>query len=45
MCRGDPEERLSQVWDLSQEVWLFFQSISAEQRLQRDVTVLIRGIR
>jgi hypothetical protein len=39
------EERLSQVWDLSQEVWLFFQGINAEQRLQRDVAVLIRGKR
>jgi hypothetical protein len=42
---GGPEERLSQVWDLTQEVWLFFQGINAEQRLQRDVAVLIRGKR
>jgi hypothetical protein len=39
---GGPEERLSQVWDLTQEVWLFFQGINAEQRLQRDVAVLVR---
>jgi hypothetical protein len=42
---GGPEERLSQVWDLTQEVWLFFQGINAEQRLQRDVAVLVRGKR
>jgi hypothetical protein len=40
---GSPEERLSQVWDLTREVWLFCQGIDAEQRLQRDVGVLIRG--
>jgi hypothetical protein len=39
---GRPEERLSQVWDLTREVWHFFQGINAEQRLQRDVAVLIR---
>ena len=42
---GGPEERVSQVWDLTQEVWLFFQGINAEQRLQRDVAVLVRGKR
>jgi hypothetical protein len=39
---GSPEERLSQVWELTQEAWSFFQGAHAEQRLQRDVAVLIR---
>jgi hypothetical protein len=42
---GGPAERLSQVWDLTQEVWLFFQGVNAEQRLKRDVAVFIRGKR
>jgi hypothetical protein len=42
---GSPEERLLQVWDLTEEVWLFFQGAHAEQRLQRDAAVLIRGKR
>lgn len=42
---GSPEERLSQVWDLTREVWFFFRGSDAEQRLQRDVGVLIRGKR
>ena len=42
---GTAEERLSQVWDLTQEVWFFLQGAHAEQRLQRDVAVLIRGRR
>ena len=40
---GSPAERLSQVWDLTQEVWFFAREAHAEQRLQRDVAVLIRG--
>ena len=40
---GTPAERLSEVWDLTQEVWAFFREANAEQRLQRDVAVLIRG--
>jgi hypothetical protein len=39
---GTAEERLSQVWDLTREVWFFCRGIDAEQRLQRDVAVLIR---
>ncbi len=42
---GTPEERLSRVWGLTQEAWLFFRGTNAEQRLQRDVAVLIRGKR
>ena len=39
---GTAEERLSQVWDLTREVWFFCREMDAEQRLQRDVAVLIR---
>lgn len=39
---GSPEERLSQVWELTKEAWSFVQGAHAEQRLQRDVAVLIR---
>lgn len=39
---GTPEERLSQVWELTREVWFFFKETDAEQRLQRDVGVLIK---
>lgn len=42
---GTPAERLSQVWELTQEVWFFSQGADAEQRLQRDVAVLVRGKR
>jgi hypothetical protein len=42
---GSPADRLSEVWDLTRDVWLFCQGIDAEQRLQRDVAVLIRGKR
>ena len=39
---GTAAERLSQVWELTREAWFFFRGSDAEQRLQRDVTVLIR---
>ena len=42
---GTAAERLSQVWELTKEVWFFFREADAEQRLQRDVAVLIRGKR
>ena len=42
---GTPAERLSEVWDLTRDVWAFFRETNAEQRLQRDVAVLIRGER
>ena len=42
---GTPAERLSQVWELTREVWGFFRGTDAEQRLQRDVGMLIRGER
>jgi hypothetical protein len=40
---GTPEERLLEVWELTREVWAFFQEANAERRLQRDVAVLVRG--
>lgn len=40
---GTPEERFLEVWELTREVWAFFQETDAEQRLQRDVAVLVRG--
>ncbi len=42
---GTPEERVAQVWELTVEAWPFFQNDVAEQRLQRNVAVLIRGRR
>jgi len=42
---GTAAERLSQVWELTREVWYFFRGTDAERRLQRDVAVLIRGER
>ena len=40
---GSPEERVSQVWELTKEAWSVFQGAHAESRLQRDVAVLIRS--
>ena len=40
---GTAAERLSQVWELTREVWFFFRETDAEQRLQRDVAVLKRA--
>jgi hypothetical protein len=40
---GSPAERLAQVWELTRDAWLFFDpTFDAEQRLQRDVAVLVR---
>jgi hypothetical protein len=39
---GTAAERLSQVWELTREVWFFFRGTDAEQRRQRDFAVLIR---
>jgi hypothetical protein len=39
---GTPAERVSQVWELTREVWSFCGDADAEQRLQRDAAVLIR---
>jgi hypothetical protein len=40
---GTPEERLSQVWELTKDAWAFFRGADAERRLQRHAAVLIRG--
>lgn len=42
---GTPEERIGEVWALTREVWTLLQESHAEQRLRRDVAVLIRGER
>jgi hypothetical protein len=42
---GTPEERILEVWELTGEVWAFFLPGDAEQRLQRNVAVLVRGER
>jgi len=40
---GTAADRLSQVWELTRDAWLFFDpTFDAEQRLQRDVAVLVR---
>lgn len=40
---GSAAERLAQVWELTRDAWLFLDpSFDAEQRLQRDVAVLVR---
>jgi hypothetical protein len=39
---GTPAERLAEVWELTREAWLFLEPTDAEQRLQRDVAVLVR---
>jgi len=39
---GSPEERLSQVWELTKEAWSVLHGAHAESRLQRDVVVLIK---
>ena len=38
---ADPAERVSMVWELTKQAWAFA-GINAEQRLQRNVTKLIR---
>jgi hypothetical protein len=39
---GSDAERLSVVWDLTRDAWLFFRKEDAERRLQRHVGVLAR---
>ncbi len=38
---ADPAERVGMVWELTKQAWAFA-GINAEQRLQRNVTKLIR---
>jgi hypothetical protein len=42
---GTPEQRILEVWELTKDAWTFFRQGDAEQRLQRDVAVLVRGER
>jgi hypothetical protein len=42
---GTAERRILEVWELTREAWEFFRQGDAEQRLQRDVAVLVRGER
>ncbi len=42
---GTPEQRILQVWELTRESWAFLRQGDAEQRLQRNVAVLVRGER
>ena len=42
---GAPEQRVLEVWELTKEAWAFFRQGDAEQGLQRDVAVLVRGER
>lgn len=37
-----PAECLEMVWELTKELWSLQEGFDAEQRLQRDVAVLIR---
>jgi hypothetical protein len=38
---GPPARGLAEVWELTRQAWAFFRESAAEQRLQRDVAVLI----
>jgi hypothetical protein len=40
--QGTPEERLSQVWELTKEAWSWINTDDVERRLQRDVVVFFR---
>ena len=42
---GDPAARISLVWEITQDTWAFMKEGHAQQRLQRDVTHLIRRTR
>lgn len=37
-----PEELFNMVWDITRDVWAFTGKADAEQRLQRNVTNIIR---
>jgi len=39
---SDMAANLSSVWEVTQNVWAFVRDFSAEQRLQRNVTNIIR---
>ncbi len=39
---GTPAERLEIVWEITKDVWAFKGELDAEQRLQRNITNIIR---
>ncbi len=39
---ADPSTRFGMVWELTLDAWAFMGKKDAEQRLQRDVTHLVR---
>jgi hypothetical protein len=39
---AEMSERISMVWEITCDVWSFVKGQDAEQRLQRNVTALIR---
>ena len=43
ICQGSIAERIGMVWPLTVEIASTFGVFNVEQRLQRDVTLLIRG--
>ncbi len=40
--KGTPEERFLMVWELTKDAWSFVKDFDAEQRLQRNITNIIR---
>ena len=40
--KGEPGELMEMVWEITCDAWAFVGKGSAEQRLQRNVTKLIR---
>jgi hypothetical protein len=40
--QADMAELLSMMWEITRDAWSFIKDQDAEQRLQRDVTTLIR---
>ena len=41
----DKAELLSIIWEITQDAWSFVRGQNAEQRLQRDVAIVIRSTR
>lgn len=39
---ADMATRISMVWEITKDAWAFVRGSDAEQRLQRDVTMLIK---
>lgn len=39
---SSPQERVSMIWDITAEIWSLRDEKSVEQRLQRNVTNLIK---